>query len=96
MTFSWRPRAGLLRRDLADLAADLPVVWPAAVQRRRRRLDEAGCWGLLYVLEGSRLSGRVLVGLLLAVGWYPRLPEPGTPCYSSLTQTRLRPEFFAS
>lgn len=60
VTFPWRRRAGLLRRDLADLAADPAVVWPAPAQRRLR-LDEAGCWGLLYVLEGSRLGGRVLV-----------------------------------
>lgn len=64
ITFPWRPRAGLLRRDLADLAGDIPaelcMVWPAA-EHRRLRLDEAGCWGLLYVLEGSRLGGRVLM-----------------------------------
>ncbi|GGD33364.1 biliverdin-producing heme oxygenase [Aureimonas glaciei] len=52
----WRPRLALLARDLAALDADLPH--PAPVDG----LDGPGeLLGALYVLEGSRLGGGMLV-----------------------------------
>ena len=50
-----RRRSAALRADLADLAVMPP---PALVIDRPA--DEGALWGLLYVLEGSRLGGRVL------------------------------------
>lgn len=53
----WRPRSELLRADLIAMDMELPqasdVMWP----------DHPGsAWGVLYVLEGSRLGGRILAG----------------------------------
>lgn len=44
----------MLERDLADLAEDCPPSLPFTVA------DEAGLWGALYVVEGSRLGGVML------------------------------------
>lgn len=52
----WRPRTGCLRRDLAAFGRDLPA--PCDVSRTS---DTARKFGLLYVIEGSRLGGRLLL-----------------------------------
>lgn len=53
---AWRPRAGLIAADLRRLGLALPAPL---------RIDLASCvaqaHGLLYVVEGSRLGGRLLV-----------------------------------
>lgn len=52
----WRSRFALLQADLAAL--DAPVATPSpAVQTP---IVETDCWGVQYVLEGSRLGGRIL------------------------------------
>ena len=54
----WQPRGDLLRADLATLGLDVPpamAVEPGSVAAR---------WGLLYVLEGSRLGGAMLARLV--------------------------------
>jgi heme oxygenase (biliverdin-IX-beta and delta-forming) len=52
----WRPRTGCLSRDLAAFDQDLPapftVTMPSGTAER---------FGLLYVIEGSRLGGRLLL-----------------------------------
>lgn len=48
------PRTALLARDLADLGEDMPP------RLQLEHLDEAGSWGALYVVEGSRLGGVML------------------------------------
>jgi heme oxygenase len=60
----WRPRTHLLVADLAALGQPAPAVLAAPA------LDEAAAWGSQYVLEGSRLGGRVLAGRIRA----------GAPC----------------
>lgn len=44
----------MLERDLADLSEDCPRSLPFTIA------DEAGLWGALYVVEGSRLGGVML------------------------------------
>lgn len=56
-----RRRSQALERDLAILAVPLPVAVAVPVTH-----DEARLYGRLYVLEGSRLGGRVLVKRALA------------------------------
>ncbi len=51
-----RRRADALERDLALLGVSVPTALPITVTR-----DEARLFGRLYVLEGSRLGGRLLV-----------------------------------
>jgi heme oxygenase len=51
----WRPRTEALRRDLRALGAVFPDATSACVATR-----VAEKYGLLYVLEGSRLGGRLL------------------------------------
>ena len=51
---AWRPRMPLLAQDLAELDARLPAPLPLAVQ------PESARWGVLYVVEGSRLGGAIL------------------------------------
>ncbi|MBS1103908.1 biliverdin-producing heme oxygenase [Gluconobacter sp. Dm-62] len=53
----WRPRLGLLKDDLQQMG--LPV--PSALHEISSQ-DEGAALGVLYVLEGSRLGGRVLSG----------------------------------
>ena len=48
------PRRTLLSDDLAALGYPMPPALPFAVP------DEAGLWGALYVVEGSRLGGVML------------------------------------
>lgn len=48
------PRAPLLAADLADLGAPQPAPLPFTVT------DDAARWGVLYVVEGSRLGGAML------------------------------------
>ena len=50
-----RRRSGVLGEDLQRLAADQPE--PVFIERL---LDEGECWGVAYVLEGSRLGSRLL------------------------------------
>lgn len=50
-----RRRAQALRADLDDLGAASPP--PALL---KTPLSQAWCWGATYVIEGSRLGGRVL------------------------------------
>lgn len=52
----WRPRAILLQRDLKAFDHCLPPPL-----RIKKALSTAEKWGLLYVLEGSRLGGRLLL-----------------------------------
>lgn len=55
---------GLIALDLADCSpADLPAALPALSTEPLRSRDDdslAFCWGIRYVLEGSRLGGQVL------------------------------------
>lgn len=60
-----RRRTGALERDLDLLAVPLPLPVPITVGITR---DEARLYGRLYVLEGSRLGGRVLLKRALANG----------------------------
>ncbi|WP_203309565.1 biliverdin-producing heme oxygenase [Sphingomonas beigongshangi] len=53
---AWRPRAALLAADLAALGLAMPAPAPAIAPPD----DPDGRWGALYVIEGSRLGGRVL------------------------------------
>lgn len=50
-----RRRAQALRADLADLGSAAPPPTPHEVP-----LSAGWCWGAAYVIEGSRLGGRVL------------------------------------
>lgn len=50
-----RVRRHALGKDLAQLGCALPSPAPLAKPN-----DDAACWGIAYVLEGSRLGGRVL------------------------------------
>lgn len=56
-----RRRSGALERDLDILAVAVPAPTPVPVTR-----DEARLFGRLYVLEGSRLGGKLLVKRALA------------------------------
>ncbi|MBN6152771.1 biliverdin-producing heme oxygenase [Xanthomonas sp. AmX2] len=56
------PRTPLLARDLAALRAA-----PAPAQAAPDAPDPAHRWGMLYVIEGSRLGGRVIARQLRAV-----------------------------
>jgi heme oxygenase len=57
------PRTPLLARDLVELSEPMPVPLAFASQ------DEAAAWGVLYVVEGSRLGG-----VMLARSVAPDLP----------------------
>ncbi|TCD22252.1 heme oxygenase [Pseudomonas sp. IC_126] len=50
-----RTRRHLLLADLSELDSPAPTTLPLP-----ELLDEASCWGAAYVLEGSRLGGRIL------------------------------------
>lgn len=50
---NWRRRTALLREDLAALGEAMPKQLPFAG-------DGAARWGILYVIEGSRLGGQLL------------------------------------
>jgi heme oxygenase (biliverdin-IX-beta and delta-forming) len=52
----WRPRTGCLQSDLAACAHTLPLPIADVLPQ-----DDAERFGLLYVLEGSRLGGRLLL-----------------------------------
>jgi heme oxygenase len=52
----WRPRKHLLLHDLEALDLDLPSVLELQLPE-----GSAARWGALYVLEGSRLGGAVLL-----------------------------------
>jgi heme oxygenase len=54
---AWRPRAAFLAEDLKAFGQDLP-----APLRLEPAPGPAESLGLLYVMEGSRLGGRVLLG----------------------------------
>lgn len=56
-----RRRAASLRSDMATL--DLPIPFPRPVEPPR---GEARLFGMLYVLEGSRLGGKLLLRRALA------------------------------
>ncbi|UAJ12606.1 biliverdin-producing heme oxygenase [Glacieibacterium megasporae] len=58
---AWRPRAPLLAEDLRLLGLTAPRLLRFAPQDR-----DGWLWGVLYVLEGSRLGGAVLVKRLSA------------------------------
>jgi heme oxygenase (biliverdin-IX-beta and delta-forming) len=51
----WRPRRALLAADLSDLGTHVPSALPFAAPA-----DTAAAWGMLYVIEGSRLGGAML------------------------------------
>ncbi len=51
----WQPRAPLLRQDLDALDAPMPNPLPFPAVR-----DTGEAWGVLYVLEGSRLGSELL------------------------------------
>jgi heme oxygenase len=53
----WQSRGGYLRGDLAALGLPVPLDEPAAAAPP---MTDAARWGLLYVLEGSRLGGAML------------------------------------
>ncbi|WP_313088559.1 biliverdin-producing heme oxygenase [Pseudomonas sp.] len=52
-----RRRWPALQADLADLGEPLVISMPAAADKPP---SAAWCWGALYVIEGSRLGGRLL------------------------------------
>ena len=52
---AWRPRTPLLAADLAELDEPMPRALPFAADA-----TPAGAWGVLYVVEGSRLGGTML------------------------------------
>lgn len=52
---AFKPRSALLGRDLAALNIPMPPL-PALTKVQ----DDAARWGMLYVLEGSRLGGAML------------------------------------
>ncbi|MBB3225478.1 heme oxygenase [Luteibacter sp. Sphag1AF] len=56
--WTWRSRADLLARDVAELGGTLPT--EAAVSSRHV-VDESASWGMLYVIEGSALGGQLIV-----------------------------------
>ncbi|WP_440221565.1 biliverdin-producing heme oxygenase [Dokdonella sp. MW10] len=58
----YRSRAGALARDLEALG--LPV--PARFASPALPFDGAACWGMLYVIEGSTLGGRIITARLQA------------------------------
>ncbi|MGN6270316.1 MAG: biliverdin-producing heme oxygenase [Sphingomonas sp.] len=51
----WRPRGGLIADDLAELGEATPRTLPFAAPA-----TAAEAWGMLYVIEGSRLGGAIL------------------------------------
>lgn len=51
----WRPRGGLIADDLAELGEATPRALALSPPR-----TTAAAWGMLYVIEGSRLGGAVL------------------------------------
>lgn len=57
-------RRDALRQDL--LALDLAVPTPLTLPNT---LDSATCWGLVYVLEGSRLGARLLLERVRETPW---------------------------
>lgn len=59
-----RRRRHLLRQDLTALALPIPLALPLST-----RLDPDACWGLAYVLEGSRLGARLLLKRVSATPW---------------------------
>lgn len=56
----WQPRLPYLADDLAALGEDLPVAMLAP------KMSPVAAWGVQYVLEGSRLGGRLLAARLPA------------------------------
>jgi len=52
---AWQPRTPLLRHDLAELGAPVPTESCGTAV-----LDPGRGWGVLYVLEGSRLGSEIL------------------------------------
>jgi heme oxygenase len=59
-----RRRRHLLHQDLTALALPVPLALPLQM-----RLDPDACWGLAYVLEGSRLGARLLLKRVCATPW---------------------------
>jgi heme oxygenase len=71
----WRPRTALLAEDLADLGARLPLPLSFEVHPH-----PASAWGVHYVLEGSRLGGKLLadrVPASLPARYLRAIHEPG-------------------
>ena len=69
-----RPRTPLLTRDLADLGTPMPPLLPLPIAAG------AAIWGVLYVVEGSRLGGAMLarqVGPGLPSRYLDAAFEPG-------------------
>lgn len=60
---NWQGRSELLSADLDTMDGAIPPELDVALPR-----DEAGRWGALYVLEGSRLGG-VVIAKSLPVGF---------------------------
>lgn len=56
----WRKRTPLLLQDLADLGAEPLGGAPDCLLEDLNLAEPAAHWGVLYVLEGSRLGGSVL------------------------------------
>lgn len=60
---AFRPRTPLIAADLAAFGETMPAPLPFAVPG-----GDAGAWGALYVVEGSRLGG-TLLARSVAEGW---------------------------
>lgn len=54
------PRTPLIARDLADLGEPMPAPLPLVAD------EDAQAWGILYVVEGSRLGGAMLAKMVPA------------------------------
>lgn len=97
LSWPWRPRAHGLRHDLMALG-----VRPATQTLAAPRADcDADAWGMLYVVEGSALGGRLIARHLRA--HVPRLAEaiqhfeaaeagPGWPAFRAALEQALPDE----
>lgn len=93
LDWPWRPRAPVLRQDLLALGVPVVEAEPAAP----RAQSDAQAWGMLYVVEGSALGGRLIARHLRqrlpAVGAVIRHfdadPGPGWPAFRTALEQAL-------
>jgi len=93
LAWPWQPRAPRLQRDLLALDAPLPAGSPPAP--RASCAEEA--WGMLYVVEGSALGGRLIARHLRArlpqlaarICHFDADPGPGWPAFRTALEQAL-------